>query len=206
MTVALTAALCLGQDQHYKFVDIDRFDTPLYQESFTKNQSGGNEWFDLPRSQCLFPRRAAQVQVGSFTNGGTLTLSIGNRKQMVTTTAEMTWTYYLQVNCSLVSPPVNLSNVACFWVDYFTVSAGRTADVFAITVRDKFGQSAGNAYWQGQPRGILFKRSDFQGVVDWTRVTAITFRQDFDAFPNPTTYCVTRFYVNIEPRAVPPAR
>ena len=38
-----------------KTIDIDKFDTPLYSQSFTKGQSGGNEWFDLTRAQCLFP-------------------------------------------------------------------------------------------------------------------------------------------------------
>jgi hypothetical protein len=184
-----------------KTIELDRFQTPLYSESFTKGQSGGHEWFDLPRSQCLFPRRAVNVHVGNTSNG-TLTLSIGNHEQKVTTTASMAWTHSLQVNTDGIQS-VDLSFADKFMVDFYTEPFGKLPDTALMYVGDVYGHSA-SAGWTIRNGGILFKKVDFAGTVNWKRLTYLKFRQDFDALPNPTTYSVTRFYVTLKPKSLPP--
>ncbi|MBS1716068.1 MAG: hypothetical protein JST30_17205 [Armatimonadetes bacterium] len=203
MSAVLAAALLAPQVQHYKAIDIDRFDTP-YTVQITKEWEDLHTWYGLKWPHCLFSQRSTNIDIGSNPHDTVLTFSLGPEGQKVTSPLEVAYTlktsYYMAEG-----PGLDLSKVDRIYVDFYTISPGRTADVFGLSIRDRNGKTGGNDYWQGQPKGIFFKRSEFSGGVDWSRIEYLDFRQDFIVFPNPTTYCVTRFYVTMKPAAVPPA-
>lgn len=201
--IAAISVLLLSIAESVKYIDIDRFDTPPYQLMLAKRQSGGHEWFGLPRSGCLFPRRAVNAHVGPYGDGSTLTLTIGNHEQKISTNGQLAWTYSLQENTD-GNLSIDFSAVDNFLVDMYAIGGSYLPDAMTLSVHDN-SFHGGTAGWNGRIGGVLFRKSSFPQGIDWRHITSVTLRQDFDSLPNPITYSVTRFYASLKPEVLPPA-
>lgn len=97
---------------------------------------------------------------------------------------------------------VDFSAESEFWVDQYTVDpAERLADRWSIYVIDQDGHDAASGAFISRNGGIRFKKSNFAGSVDWSRIVYLDFLQKFtpDDGTVPLVYATTRLYAVPEP-------
>ena len=206
MTTLVALALLAPQGAPgVKYWNLDDFSVGPY----TKTLTMGSDYkaiFGLDKRHCIFGQRRTHMSVHGNDDGLPLTLSVGGGEQKLSTPGQMTWAFYVEYGGD-GSFELDLSTIDTFRVDYFTVPANKIADTWRLYLMDKNGQGAGNgSFHGGNPKGILFRRSEFSGNADWKHIVYFQFQQDFFQWPNPTTYSVTRLYATIKPGAAPPAR
>ena len=180
-------------------IDIDKFDTPYQFTGITDNHA----WYGLSKAQCLFPFRGTNLQVISNPNKTTLTFTIGDGHQRFESPMPIAWAFTMDYSFNN-GGSVDFSAVDLFMVDYLTLPPGKLPDIPRLYAYDT-AYRGGSVGWHIKIGGIYFRRSEFSGDIDWRHIRALSFRQDFSTFPNPTTYDVYRFYATLKPVAVPPA-
>ncbi|MBS1713021.1 MAG: hypothetical protein JST30_01655 [Armatimonadetes bacterium] len=206
MSAVLAAAIVLAPQgaPGVKYWTLDDFTVGAY----TKTLTMGSDYkaiFGLDKRHCIFGQRRTKMQVNG-NDGVPLTLNVGNGEQKLSSPAPTVWNFNIEYGGD-GSFEMDLSTVDRFLVDYYTVPANKIADTWILYVMDKNGQGASNgSFHGGNPKGILFRKSEFSGTADWRHVVYFRFRQDFFQWPNPTTYSVTRLHATILPGATPPAR
>ena len=163
---------------------------------------GAHNWYGLTKEQCLFPNRGSNFSVNSNPNNTALTFTLGDGHQKFESPLPIAWHFTMDYYFDPGS--VDLSAVDLFMVDFQTVPSGRIPDVPFLYAYDT-AYKGGYATWHPRIGGMYFRKSEFPGGIDWRHIRALSFRQDFSAFPNPTTYDVSRFYATLKPVAVPPA-
>jgi len=208
MVAGLAAAVALApQGVKVKYVTLDDFRVGPY----TKTLYMGSDYhsvFNLDKRHCIFGQRRTHLSVLGNDNNVPMTLDVGDGEQRLSAPGTVGWTFYVEYGgAGYGSFEVDLSSIDTFFVDYYTVPANKIADVWRLYFMDKEGQGSSNgSFHGGNPKGILFRKSEFSGNVDWKHITSFRFRQDFDQYPNPTTYSVTNLYASLKPGASPPAR
>ena len=185
-----------------KAVYIDDFTEGPYSVTLT-NGSQSKNWHNLDRRHCIFGDRATNLQVTSNNTNTWLNLTIGNGTQTFTAGDQLTWRYDIQWgNDGLYT--LDLSNVDRFVADFDTDPSGGGPDIVRIWVIDKNGVFSLNGNWHGRPGGVYFRKSEFPQTVDWKHVQYLKFQQDFDQWPNPTYYNLTKFYMTLKPAVIGP--
>lgn len=169
------------------------FTMRLTMTQFHTYEEGG-----LDRAHSAWGHRALTTHVNSNPNNTYLDVTVGGGRQRFESPVPVMWDSRLQLGGA--GPEVDLSAESEIWVDLRTEHPSQAqADNWMVTVRDAHGRGAGNGGWLYRPEGIRFRRQGFAGTVDWSRIVAFQFTQNWDSLPNPLAYEVTRIYAVPEP-------
>jgi len=152
----------------------------------------------LDRAHSAWGFRGSFAEINSNPNNTTLEVHVGGGEQAFRSPLPVMW--FSDLRLGNRTTEVDLSGQTRINVDYFTQWPQNTnADTWDILVADAHGGDASNGGWLLRPEGIYFEIADFSRPVDWSRITLLEFRQNWDSLPNPLTYSVTKVYAVPEP-------
>lgn len=193
--------------QTSKTLTIDDFTEGGYTTTVNLENGNSHDSGGLGKPHCLFTHRGINFHINSNPNNTTLTITVGNGEQKLSSPLPVTWHLYAGYYSDPGVAPVDLSSVDKFFWDFHTFPGGKLPDLMSILVMDRYGKTGSTGNWLIRPGGVYFRRSDFSnnGVIDWKNITHVQLQQDFDTFPKPTTYALTRFYASVKPVASAPS-
>lgn len=199
-TLALAALLALASSARAELV-LDDFTEDGFTHRLTQRHSFLWEQSGLDRAHSAWGFRGSATQINSNPQGRELEIHVGGGEQAFRTDGPIAWFHQLRLGNR--ETEVDLSGQTRINVDYFTQwPPNMFADNWDILVADADFRTASNGGWYLRPEGIYFEISEFSRPVDWSRITLIQFTQNWDSFPNPLTYAVTRIYAVPEPSAL----
>ena len=206
--LAVSFALCTllaggGLAQPVKTMVLDDFTSDMWSVTLQFGASISNNWFNLDRRHCIFGERQSWTDINTNPNHTTLTISIGNHEQRLSSPLQVGWHHEIQYGNNGTTD-VDLSCVDRFMVDFTTDPPGTGPDSMTLSVHDKFFRS-GTVGMNGRIGGVYFRKSNFPANIDWKHITYVSLLQNFNSLPNPTLYSVTNFYATIKPGVAPPA-
>lgn len=181
---------------------IDDFTQGPWTTTLSLQHSFSHEWLNLDKRHCLFGYRRALVQIVSNPNQTTLTYSMGNHEQKLSSPVPIAWMNTLTFEN--ISQPIDLQAVDRFMLDFYSEGGSPIPDVMTLKVRDSWFRSDAVSFF-GRIGGVYFDKKKFNPNIDWAHINLLELRQNFESLPNPTLYSATNFYATLKPGVAPPA-
>jgi len=199
LAATLAGSLLLSPRTH-AFVLIDDFTVGDYHRVLEWPNSGdSHQKFNLDQNHARFGERQSVFNVSFNPDQVPVSLDIGGGEAKISSPKVVFFDW--RINFGLDNlPAVDFTNDPEIWIDYYTKDpAGLLPDSFTLSAVDTSGQTSTATGFLTRPGGVKFTRQAFNGNVDWSRVRSFQFIQEWNSFPNPLTYSLTKIYAVPEP-------
>lgn len=202
-SVACLSALTMLASFSQAYILIEDFTVGEYHTTINwPNTSDGHEERNLDRNHSIYGYRATNLSILNNFDHVPVHFDTAGGVQRVAYSSHSVASQLDTAFGGNGFGTVDFSAESQFMVDVFSENPqNRFADTWVFRAIDSNDKAASNGFALSRQGGIYFRKSDFVGQVDWSKIKYLSFSQEFtpDIGTVPLAYGATKIYAVPEP-------